>query len=235
MKKFSRMIGSILLSVLLASPCISQGFHYDGPEDNKWFFAIGWSKDGKRLAYGRYKNEQSPVSDERICNMSVVIQDIVKDSTLWVNAKDWSSSDSDFPQSAKQAWLYFDNLSHINEEVWRHGIEVVSPDAMINEVSGNTIYLENDLLTVDTKVFENDNEYFKKFEVRVTSKNLGEKVITSGEIPHYREGITLEGYMFNPDKSRMALILSEVGGAEYDPQYFIVGCHLRAGFIMTGK
>src|SRR4030042_3854854 len=171
MKIFFKMTCSILL-LIIVSPCLSQGFHYDGPEDDKLFFIIGWSKDGKRLAYGMYKSDYNPIMEKRICKNSVIIQDLVMDSIIWVNAKDWSSSNSDFPESARQAWVYFNILFNVNEELWRHGIEVPSHDAIIDIVSGNIMPVKNDSLTVDIKVFENDNGCSKKYEVHVISKNL---------------------------------------------------------------
>jgi hypothetical protein len=243
MKDLFKMICAVFSVIIMVCPCLSQSNNYDGPEENELFridenisyYVIGWSKDGRRIAYGTYKDFQSPVSDERFRSMAMIIHDLVKDSTITVIAQDWSSPNSDFPESPKQAWLYVNQSSAINEEIQHYGIEVSPPGGISDEVSGNRITLENDLLTVDIRVFESENGYSKKFEVHVSSEKLGGKIITSGEISLYREGITLEGFVLNPDKSRAAIFLGIHGGAEYEPEYFVAGCHLRAGFVVTEK
>ncbi|HLF34133.1 MAG TPA: hypothetical protein VI583_07845 [Cyclobacteriaceae bacterium] len=231
----------IFLALLVApgyiAPCSSQGFHYEGPGNDNYLFAIGWSKDGKRLAYGMFNNYESAISDERISSISIIIHDLVKDSLIFHTADVSSSGNPDYASTAKQAWLRFDKGSNLNGWLRKFGIETASSNAVLFDGTqpGNTITTDNDLLTVDIRVSENPGGYANKFEIRVNSRNLGEKTVASDEMPAYRSWVTMNGYILNPDRSRAAIILSLHGGAEMDSEYFIVGCHLKAGFKMTEK
>ena len=216
---------------------VPKGFNYEGPEDDNYLFAIGWSKDGKRLAYGMYENKQSQVEDERLSYLSVIVHDLVKDSLIWHTADMSSSGNPDFASSAKQAWIKFDKASDLDGILRNYGIESASPDAILfnDTQTGNTIKTESDMLTVDISISENPAGYSQNFEVHVTSSILGKKTVSGGEIPIFRMGVAMNGYILNPDQSWAAIILRLYGGAEYDDEYFIVGCHMKAGFKITGK
>jgi hypothetical protein len=228
-------------------PCLSQDFRYEGPEDDNSFFAIGWSNDGRRLAYGKYAKYIADGIGEPVCDIEVVVMDLVSDAILWQTEKSWTGPEGNMPESAKQAWIILDQTANAYAEICHQGIQVNSSAVVYNqrtETPQESMFVRNDRMSVgmaesgryNIEIREGQPEDFRKeYDVYVVSDKLGEKRIAGGEA-YDNSVIWIIGYMLNPDKSRMAVIIHVGGGPEFSrSEDMVTGCHLRAGFKMNGK
>ncbi|HLF34134.1 MAG TPA: hypothetical protein VI583_07850 [Cyclobacteriaceae bacterium] len=259
MKKIFRLTGLILFSFIESFTCMSQGFQYEGPGfDEAFFFPIGWSQDGKRLAYGFFESYGNPQIGEDISNIEVKIIDLVTDEIIWQANQSWPSSDHEYPSTAAQAWplLNRETPAGINTELINYAIEVPAASANFTGEADFQYYtiqylIRNDEISIRIDIEEPEEttempmdptmmSSAKPYSIFLESRNLGEKKISEGWTPSYSQ-IYVRGYVINPDESRIVILLHKYGRfnhPEFDTEvseYLVVGGHLRAGFKFIPK
>lgn len=248
MRYFSVYLCVFLLPALALTPCFQQSmeYGYDGPGDEDEFFAIGWSEDGKDFAHGLFKRTKIGSFEDAYYERTLMVEihNLVRDTCYFHEEKTWNEKEGDFPSTARGAWKLYADESEINLRFKWMGIRVLSRKGeFFKELKSPTVsfQMENgDRITIDIR--KSDCEYHDGygadecvFKIFVVSEKLGEKVLSTfsrfDDFPIY-----VYGYVYNPDQSRMAVIIHE-----YDEdrnsirREWVMGCHMRAGFKMTGK
>jgi hypothetical protein len=227
MKNFLSSQIAITLLVLVAFPCTSQDVRYSGPPDDTGFFPIGWSLQGTRLAYGWFETTQMISNGSSI---SVVVQDLITDEILWHGGNTWDEGnvgeggDNYYPTSATKAWELLG--TDVHEQLFRTGIQTEPAEGV-----SSFPYSNGDQIRVEVKQEEGNTHY----QVFAYSDNFGDKMLTEGEKDDPYNNITLEGYVLNPNRSRIAVIFNQRSFSRPYSNYWVIGCHLHAGFKKTAK
>ena len=227
-----KKISFLFLSFILLSTGYSQNFNYPGPGfDEAFLFPIGWSNDGKRLAYGMFTSESNAQVGDDIYSLKINVLDLVSDAMLWQVDKSWFGSDADHPGSAKDAWntVNQETPEGLNAQIESYGIGVLASSANFtgsddDQICTIPLSRSNDEITLI--IYEEDaGEEIQmgasiSYEIEARSRNLGEKKIAEGRIPSYCH-VYIRGYMFNPDESRIAIILHKRGHFNH-PEFDII-------------
>jgi predicted RNA-binding protein with TRAM domain len=224
MKTIKVLLFSSLLTVMATVSCISQEYGFSGPVE-EGYFSIGWSGDGNRFAYGWFIF--SPMT-ENSSTLTVIIQDMVTDEVLCKIEKTWYESNvgegdesPPAPRTADKAWEL--QADEIYENLAVYGISEYHTAGL-----HSFPYQNGDYYDVNIE-FTEDGRY----QVFAISGNLGRKRISSGNT-YFDLDVRTEGFVFNPQGSRMAVITIKVPSGGPFITYEAIGCHLRAGFEPVG-
>ncbi len=208
-----------LLGLLAAAPSWAERVQFREPTDFG-FFALGWSPDGKRFAFGWF--ETNPIATPRSA-IWVVVQDLITDKILFEKTRTWEQGKREpdrtsvFPATAPEAWRLI--AQEVTAEVRGLGIsdEAARSPSPFPFIDGDEISLD---------ILSDDGTF--PYEIWAVSKKLGRKKLASGDKQDLFMGLSTEGYMVGPDRTRLAVVL-RFATAPF-ATHKVIGCHVRVGF-----
>ncbi len=224
MQNISYSLCLVLIMSFTAGTALSQEIRYDGPNEANAFFPIGFSGDGSLFAYGWFETTGMISNGSAI---TIKVQNLVTDNVLYEKKKDWDEGNVGpedagyYPKDAEKAWELVAgevNKKFVQLDIWGGAGAGVLPFPL------------GDLgLYVEIREFEGEPGY----GVYAVSEELGEKMISSSG-NSYIEEISVEGFVWNPEGTRIGVIMHEISGAPYST-YWVIGCHVSSGFRKAGE
>jgi hypothetical protein len=223
----------MLIVFLITLPIYSQEVRYNGPasgeQEGVGFFPIGWSENGRKFAYGWFEMTQMISNGSKI---SIRIQDLVTDEILFRWEKSWDESNRGdvsnyYPATADAAWEKISG--EINEKLVEQNILDRETEMFRFPVSS-----DNDEIYIEINTREAEKDYNVIYDISAISNDLGVKKISSFEMPIDDE-IRCSGGIWNPDRTRIGVIMSSMNMNQPYSEYWIIGCHRTSGFKMIGR
>ena len=218
--KLFRVLVTILLITLTSVSGLSQENGFSGPNEEDSFFPIAWSDDGTVFAYGWFETTQTISNGSR---MVIMIQDLITDKVLYENMKTWDEgnvgegNNGFYPTSAQEAWkLVADKINK----------KFVEFDIRESKGAGISSFPTDSEEVINIKFMELEEE--PGYGVFAYSEKLGEKVIYY-DAENFTADLSVVGYVFNPDETRIAVIMNTRSFLPYS-NYWIIGCHVNKGF-----
>lgn len=219
--RISSLIGIILLT---ANNLFSQVERFNGPDADDKIFTIGWSPEGTKLAYAWFQKTIMISNGSRI---HLKVQDLITDKVLFEYSKIWDEGNVGdgggyYPDTPDKAWNLIEK--QINKKL--NDLNIKDLKSKINH------FPAEELDNLDAGIRELDGE--PGYGVYVFSDNRGEKLIFSiGEMS--MEENSIYGYVVNPDRSRIGVIMNSISFGRPYSNYRVFGCHLSSGFKQPGR
>lgn len=223
-----RAICSFLLLAALVVPCPAQDFGWAAKENG--IFPIGWTADGVCFAYGTY--DFSPMISNQ-ARLSITVQNMKTDKVLWKHSSNWDETNAGdgsgdiLPGSAAQAYE------------WKKGIIDPKLAALKMRTGGPSSLarlpmVDGDSLDVELVVTRSET-YNDSFQVRAVSRNLGSKIIYRQALSCTGNEVDVLGYFPNPNGMRIAVLVMERSLSYPFPNYHLVGCNTKSGFVKSQR
>lgn len=192
------------------------------------FYPLGWSTDGKKLAYG-IKHSKEDTSSTVV---SVFIQDLVSDKIIWKLKKSSSQKDPSF------AHFWRNNHQPILTAFARYKITLGSNGLTLN-TTGLTYGANTFSYTVKAK--QASDGHIQSYRVLLNSNGKGSKEISKAHFKRVdlqqgkygsKEKIAVIGYFQGADKARVATLLGLMERGKEGMKvmrYNIIGASLKYG------
>jgi hypothetical protein len=192
------------------------------------FYPLGWSADGKKLAYGIEQSKE----ESRSSFVSVFIQDLVSDKIIWTLNKSSPQRENYFEHFWKN------NHQHILTAFNKYNIALASNGLTLNTTS---LTYGADTFSYTVKAKQAPDGQIQSYRVLLNSKTKGSKEISKGQFKRTdlqngdyasKEKIAVIGYFQGADKARVATLLGlmEKGeGGMKIMHYNIIGASLKYG------
>ncbi|NNG01084.1 MAG: hypothetical protein HKM93_16965 [Desulfobacteraceae bacterium] len=223
LRRYRRLV-IILTSVLVfilpgfPAPLLSSPYHHLCPGDHCDFIIIGWSKGGNRLAYAWFQYSTVVSNQSRLM---VTVRDLVSDETLLEEEIAWDQGNTGIgdvtppPLTVNEAWQR--EGKRISETLQRYGVQV-AVDKTVFYLSGN----DDSDFNIE---FKKSDKVTSGVGLFVASVSHGEELIWSSA-DNEIEMFSIVGYVLNPDRTMMGVILH---GKDRLPPYShvrVVGGHV---------
>jgi len=220
MLKKTKFLAVFLISFFISQSGSTQGQADPGP----WYFPIaGWSDDGKLFAYGTFGVTQMISNGS---SLDIRIQNIVTDKIIYHGGKTWDEGNVGGPEDGYYPTTFEEAYQHVADEVEKkfaeYGIKKQKVQLfrfpMLGEEGGFNVEIRQ-------------HEMEPGYSVFAMSNSRGEKrIFSSGEFIISIDDISVQGYVWNPDYSRFAVLMLKMDMNFPYPEQWFVGCHAKAGF-----
>jgi hypothetical protein len=192
------------------------------------FYPLGWSKDGKKLAYGI----QGDQNGTDTVFAGVFIQDLVSDKVIWKLNKSSLQREGYF----KRVWN--ENYQQIRSTFTKHKIILGSDGLVLNTTS---LSYGGDTFSYTVKAKQASDGQIQSYRVLLNSNAKGSKEISKTTFKRVdlkntakrsKEKIAVIGYFQGKDKARVATLLGVMEVAEEGKRimrYKIIGASLKYG------
>ena len=207
------------VAVMIIVSTSSAQLRYEGPRDDDSFFPIGWSQNGRLVAYGWFETTQMISNGSRIM---IKVQDVVTDKVIYQHGKTWDEGNAGpgleeyYPTSARRAWEIISD--HVNPKLLELGIQ---PGAGAGVQS---FPMEEDpFIRIEIRGYQEPGH-----SIWAGADTLGEKRISGGESEP--DNINIQGYLWNPQGTRIAVVINTLDFNMPYSDFKIVGCHISSGF-----
>lgn len=189
---------------------------------------LGWSKDGKILAYRVFALSEAIA---RHSYLNVVVVNLVDDKVVWSFSKNWQEDNVGGDESEAES------SPTSGEEAWERVASVVTPviDSFnLDDPSELSIDDSYDVFPLETEdgSFDIDVQSTEQdVHVAVVKDNTSRKKIYEEKLePGMMVEASVSGYFVNPQRNRIAVIVREFSFSMNNNFYSITGCLLTSGF-----
>jgi len=195
--------------------------------------ALGWSSDGRIIAFAAYH----PGVEGDSGSLTLIIQNLYNDSIYYEDSRTWDSG-YDYrtgeSHGERVPYTLSEALSTYNRENPAFN-RAINRNNIILSKSGYTPFPLH-IYGITLEISDSESAYNQEensYPLVMESEQLGKKTIADlVSNSHFQQGAFLRimGYLMNPQKNRIAVIMEWDYGAT-KVGYSLAGSHLTAGFV----